>query len=1016
MDSYLAVTCQFIDRREQLATVLLGVGKLAASHTVANIAAVKTSRTDESDTFAFFHEGAQGCLGVRDHMLYLSSSCKGDTQLWKWVTRGRLFNIGSSLCLGITTGNVSTFGDKSPLGVFRCDYEPPRVRWTWSCSKFLEILENYLPSPKLLLNTGNVSAAGSPPARSPSQKSLWRVYDNQDLCAKSYREIYTIQGNSHGSPCYFPFLYDGQWFHSCTSVGREDGFNWCATTHDYGKDQRWGFCPVKSTDCETFWDINPLMDNCYQFNFQATLSWSEARTSCQQQGADLLSITKVEEQIFINGLLTGYSATLWMGLNDLDLNGGWQWADSAPLKYLNWETEMPSYDEEENCGVISTDAQGRWHNRDCSVALPYICKKRPNATLDPFTTDSWADDGRYQCDVGWQNFQAGCYRLNSDNLDWSSAHKMCQKMEANLVSVHTLPELEFITKHMKKDIEELWIGLHDTAMQMNFEWTDRTPVIFTFWHPFEPNNFRNVNEDCVTIWGPEGRWNDSPCNYSLPSICKKPAQKSDDRIEDHGCKRGWRWHSPSCFKVGEESLTFNDAKGMCASNNATLVIINNRFEQAFVSSLVFGRSADQFWLGLYNENSTGTFRWITGEELTYTNWNRDQPAQIKGGCVVMVAGQAMGLWEVKDCASVRSKYICKQNQDSLIPSPPVPQPTPSLTGSCPSGWKSTNKFHYCYKVVEAEDHEQHWLWIGISRRNSDSWTWSDGSAVSYQNFGRGNYGSAECGAANMADTNWLVSHCESELDWICKISKGKVEEEPENTGLEWVDFEEAQYKMFEHRSTWDQAQRICSWFDASLVSMHSPKENQFLVSTLRKMSRKENDLWWIGLHSLKHNGRLRWSDHSVLNYVSWGLAQPRPISKEPKCVQISASKGDWSDQRCHVDLPYVCKRVNVTGTIPPTPAPPLIPAGCPQGWRPFLHKVHRLSAFIHYYTCKAALWMYPGFCPHPVGNWSWVPFRNHCYSFILHELQFKHEAIRMCNKGNVYTWGKKQQNQHRNTH
>lgn len=47
---------------------------------------------------------------------------------------------------------------------------------------------------------------------------------------------------------------------------------------------------------------------------------------------------------------------------------------------------MPSYDEEENCGVISTDAQGRWHNRDCSVALPYICKKRPNATLDPFTT------------------------------------------------------------------------------------------------------------------------------------------------------------------------------------------------------------------------------------------------------------------------------------------------------------------------------------------------------------------------------------------------------------------------------------------------------------------------------------------------------------------------------------------------------------------------------------------------------------------------------------------------------
>uniref|UniRef100_A0A3B5AKD1 C-type lectin domain-containing protein n=1 Tax=Stegastes partitus TaxID=144197 RepID=A0A3B5AKD1_9TELE len=119
------------------------------------------------------------------------------------------------------------------------------------------------------------------------------------------------------------------------------------------------------------------------------------------------------------------------------------------------------------------------------------------------STDSWADDEKYECDVGWQAFQAGCYKLTSEKTDWDSAQKTCQKMEANLVSIHTLPELEFIIRItvLGFNIDQVWIGLHDTDMQMDFQWTDHTPVIFTYWHPFEPNNFRNTQEDCVSIWG-----------------------------------------------------------------------------------------------------------------------------------------------------------------------------------------------------------------------------------------------------------------------------------------------------------------------------------------------------------------------------------------------------------------------------------------------------------------------------------------------------------------------------------
>lgn len=144
-----------------------------------------SAHESDSDTFAFFHEGVHSCLGVRDHALYLSTSCDGDAQLWKWVTRNRLFNIGSSLCLGVRIGNGSASSVMPRLSVYRCDREPPLVRWSWSCSRFLDDLSNYFLNPSLSTDDHVVLTAWSWP---PFGNTRWRLYDaEQDLCAKTYR-------------------------------------------------------------------------------------------------------------------------------------------------------------------------------------------------------------------------------------------------------------------------------------------------------------------------------------------------------------------------------------------------------------------------------------------------------------------------------------------------------------------------------------------------------------------------------------------------------------------------------------------------------------------------------------------------------------------------------------------------------------------------------------------------------------------------------------------------------------
>ncbi|XP_075962147.1 lactose-binding lectin l-2-like [Anarhichas minor] len=126
------------------------------------------------------------------------------------------------------------------------------------------------------------------------------------------------------------------------------------------------------------------------------------------------------------------------------------------------------------------------------------------------------------CPTTWSTFNDRCYKYVATDMTWADAEMYCVSQRANLVSIHSLEENNFVKSLIKNfDSAEAWtwIGLSDIHKEGTWMWSDGSRSNFVYWSNGQPDNNNGVEHCVQTNYPGEKKWNDAPCSRTFPSVC-----------------------------------------------------------------------------------------------------------------------------------------------------------------------------------------------------------------------------------------------------------------------------------------------------------------------------------------------------------------------------------------------------------------------------------------------------------------------------------------------------------------
>ncbi|RWS21159.1 low affinity immunoglobulin epsilon Fc receptor-like protein, partial [Leptotrombidium deliense] len=142
---------------------------------------------------------------------------------------------------------------------------------------------------------------------------------------------------------------------------------------------------------------------------------------------------------------------------------------------------------------------------------------------------------------------------------------------------------------------------------------------------------------------------------------------------------------------------------------------------------------------------------------------------------------------------------------------------------------------------------------------------------------------------------------------------------------DWTAFQDKCFFIDESMATARENFELCKSLNASMVSIHSMAENNFLSTLLlsklsnrgSRMRKGSSSFWLGGLQVSQTMNAFAWIDSSDFNFTNYGRNDPNNFDDEEDCVMlVLRMRGKWWDEHCSARSRQLCQIKENNVSIP----------------------------------------------------------------------------------------------------